>query len=369
MRKVALAFLSLFLTMTSTTFVTAATNQKIVVAKNFKQVQLLVDAATSAEVIKVVSGTYLDNSLNINKDGISVVAQVPGRVILNGFDSITISGNNDRFSGFQFLAGGSPKFAITVLGNNAYLSDLNFNGYAAQKYVVFKNSATYGVLMNSNFENKPIGAPLGDLIQIDPGPDSPNYVTISNNSCQHLPGAGGDNGNECIRIGEGALSKFVSRTVVEYNYFEDTGPGDSEAISIKSQENVIRYNTMFNNPGAMFVFRNGDNNQMYGNYFVLSGGVRVKQAANAYIFNNIFDRAGTTGKMPAFLVDQVKTPQSFYLFGNTFVDSIGEPAGNDITDQPLPIYAGIKLNNKSLSKPLLTADVGPSYLKHRKVTK
>jgi hypothetical protein len=102
---------------------------------------------------------------------------------------------------------------------------------------------------------------------------------------------------------------------------------------------------------------------------VLSGGVRVKQAANAYIFNNIFDRAGTTGKMPAFLVDQVKTPQSFYLFGNTFVDSIGEPAGNDITDQPLPIYAGIKLNNKSLSKPLLTADVGPSYLKHRKVTK
>ncbi len=93
------------------------------------------------------------------------------------------------------------------------------------------------------------------MIQIDPGSLTENYVTISHNSCIHQYGAGGDNGNECIRIGEGALSKYISRTVVEYNYFEDTGMGDSEAISIKAQENVIHFNTMFNNPAPNVCFQ------------------------------------------------------------------------------------------------------------------
>ena len=49
-----------------------------------------------------------------------------------------------------------------------------------------------------------------------------------------------------------------------YNYFDNTGGGDSEAISVKCQNNILRYNTFRNNPNAMLVFRNGDNNVAYG---------------------------------------------------------------------------------------------------------
>ena len=134
-------------------------------------------------------------------------------------------------------------------------------------------SGSQNVLSNSNFQNKP--APnnvnhggTGDMVQIIPSATVIGYNTIRYCSFQHMPGFGGDFGNECIRIGDGAYSLYISRTVVEHCYFEDTGNGDSEAISVKSRENCLRFNTMNNNPNAMFVFRNGDNNVAYSNFFI-----------------------------------------------------------------------------------------------------
>ena len=74
--------------------------------------------------------------------------------------------------------------------------------------------------------------------------------------------------------------------------------GDSESVSVKSMQNVIRYNTVINNPGAQFVFRNGDNNVAYSNYVLGgSGGFRVKQANNIGIYNNYVE--GYTSKSAA----------------------------------------------------------------------
>ena len=86
---------------------------------------------------------------------------------------------------------------------------------------------------------------------------------------------------------------YISRTVVEYCYFEDTGDGDSESISVKSRENCLRFNTSINNPNAMFSFRNGDNNVAYSNFFLASGGIKCKEANNIYCYNNYFQLAGT----------------------------------------------------------------------------
>ncbi|MCX6136430.1 MAG: T9SS type A sorting domain-containing protein, partial [Ignavibacteriales bacterium] len=103
---------------------------------------------------------------------------------------------------------------------------------------------------------------------------------------------GGDNGNECIRISNGATSTYVCRTVVEHCYFENTGPGDSEVISVKCREHVLRFNTNINNQQGNFCFRNGDNNIAYGNFFVNAGGIRVKEANNIYCYNNYFENCG-----------------------------------------------------------------------------
>ena len=103
---------------------------------------------------------------------------------------------------------------------------------------------------------------------------------------------GGDNGNEPIRIGLGAEYLNKSRTTVEHCYFNNTGLGDSESISIKCQENVIRFCTFTNQQNAMLVFRNGDNNVAYSNFFINAGGIRVKEANNIYCYNNYFENSG-----------------------------------------------------------------------------
>ena len=107
-----------------------------------------------------------------------------------------------------------------------------------------------------------------------------------------MPGKGGDNGNEPIRLGEGSMSSFTSRTIVEFNVFNGTGLADSETISVKSQENVVRYNTFVDQQNAMLSFRNVNYNVAYGNFFIRAGGVRIREASHIAVYNNYFYRAG-----------------------------------------------------------------------------
>ena len=90
---------------------------------------------------------------------------------------------------------------------------------------------------------QPVSSKQGNLIEIQADPRIPGYHIIRRCSFHNMPGKGGDNGNEPIRLGEGSMSTDVSRAVVEFNVFDGTGLADSETISVKSQENVIRYNS------------------------------------------------------------------------------------------------------------------------------
>ena len=124
----------------------------------------------------------------------------------------------------------------------------------------------------------------------------PGYHRISYCVCRNLTGTGGHFGNKCILIGRGAVNATISRTIVEHSVFNNTGGGDSEVISVKCQQNLIRYVylqfsflvtniftifsrycTFSSDQIGMLSFRNGDWNVAYGNFFIGAGGVRVKQ--------------------------------------------------------------------------------------------
>ena len=276
-------------------FGNVAVHAATVTATSISDLQTKINSAASGDVINLTNGHYTNNTITISKTNITVQAATSGGVYLDGTNAITISGNNNTFSGFQFTNGTITSNVVTVTGNNNTVTQLNFNGYSASKMVQLEGQ--YNVVSFCNFQNKPAPNLVnhggdGDMVQIIPNATNPGYNTIRYCSFQHMPGFGGDFGNECIRIGDGAYSTYISRTVVEYCYFEDTGLGDSEAISVKSMENTLRYNTMNNNPNAMFCFRNGDNNVAYGNFFIKSGGVRCKQSNNVWIYNNYFEMAG-----------------------------------------------------------------------------
>lgn len=253
--------------------------------------QTAINGASSGDTIILANGTYLNNTLTIGAGNITVKAATPGGVFLNGTNAITITGNNVTFSGFQFTSGSISGITITVEGNYCVLKQLNFNGYSAQKYINFKGQ--YDELSYSNFENKPTSAPMGNLIHINTRADgAPTYTWIHHNSFKNMPGPGGDNGNECIRITNANPSTYYAGCIIEYNYFNNTGQGDSEVISVKCEGNLIRYNTMENNNKGNFCFRYGNNNVAYGNFFKNSGGIRIKQSNNIYCYNNYFENCG-----------------------------------------------------------------------------
>jgi hypothetical protein len=99
---------------------------------------------------------------------------------------------------------------------------------------------------------------------------------------------GGGNGWETIRMGLSGLAPSKGFNTIELNLFRATA-GDPETISVKSSDNVLRYNTLRSNPGEL-VLRHGNRNQVYGNYILgegnaKAGGIRVC-GADHRIYNN-----------------------------------------------------------------------------------
>ncbi len=281
--------------------------------------QAAIDAASPGQTIALADGSYLDATLYLRRSGITVQAQTPGGVHLNGAQHIFVTGNGNVLRGFQFNSGDiGEDTVIDVTGSDNVLSQINFSGYRARRYVHFDAGSHRNELSYSAISRKS-AAPIGPAIQINTSPTSPGYHRIRYCAFRLFPGPGGDHGNEPIRIGLGAERANASRTLVEHCYFSGVGSGDSESISVKSSENVCRYNTFTNNPGGMMVFRAGNHNTAYGNFFLASsGGVRVKEGHGHNIVNNYFE----TGADDAFAVDFVASDPAhdIRLVHNTFAN-------------------------------------------------
>ena len=249
-------------------------------------------STVAGDSIILADGTYLNSTLTIGKSNITVMSATPGGVFLNGTNDITISGKYITFTGFQFTSGDiGSNYLLKVSGSNNKITQLNFSNYYAKKYIEIQADTQYNEISYCNLEKKPANAIIGCTIQISTS-SVIGYHKIRYCSFQNYYGIGGDNGNEPIRIGLGAEYLNKSRTIVEYCYFNNTGLGDSESVSVKCQENVIRFCTFTNQQNAMLCFRNGDNNVAYSNFFINAGGIRVKEANNIYCYNNYFENSG-----------------------------------------------------------------------------
>jgi len=297
--------------------------QSTVNVSSVTQLQTAINNSSSGDIIILANGTYSNNTITISKNNITIKPQTMGGVFLNGTNSITLNGNYITFTGFQITSGDiGGSNIISVNGNHNVLSHLNIKNYYAKKYIDINAGSQYNEISYCNLENKPVGAVIGCTIQINTSATVPGYHKIRYCSFQNYPGAGGDNGNEPIRLGLGSESTNNSRTTVEYCYFNDVGMGDSESISVKCCENVIRYCTFTNNPAGMLVFRNGNRNIAYGNFFINgSGGIRAKEANDIYCYNNYFESAGVSGVMDAVTLVYVSPNlNNINFIHNTFVD-------------------------------------------------
>jgi hypothetical protein len=129
---------------------------------------------------------------------------------------------------------------------------------------------------------------MGNMVMLDgAGGQVVQYNQIDHNYFHDIS-YGGGNGWETIRMGLSGLAPSKGFNVLELNLFRETA-GDPETISIKSSDNILRWNTLRSNPGEL-VLRHGNRNLVYGNYILgegnaKAGGIRVC-GADHRIFNN-----------------------------------------------------------------------------------
>ena len=268
------------------------------------QLQNVINIAPHNSTILIQDGTYTITSIiKILNSGIVLKPQTSGGVIFTGGNiSFNITGNNNILDGIQFIntssnmssVGGSNFNSydlISVSGNNNTISNININNVYAHHFINIYGKTQNNHIIYCNIQNKPMDNSqcLGSMIQIQG-----DSVIVGNHKIQRCTfrrmtqGTGGDYGCEPIRIGDSQYSTCNISTTVEYCVFDNTHLADSETISVKSMYNILRYNTFSNNPNSYVSYRNGNNNVCYGNFFLNSSGIRVKQASNISIYNNYF---------------------------------------------------------------------------------
>jgi poly(beta-D-mannuronate) lyase len=118
-------------------------------------------------------------------------------------------------------------------------------------------------------------------------PETPGNVSqynrIDHNHFHEVNNTGGNNW-EAMRIGRSWQAPTKGFNVIEQNLLVRT-TGDPETISLKSSDNIVRYNTMTNVNGEI-CSRHGNRNQIYGNYIIGgSRGMRI-YGADHRIYNN-----------------------------------------------------------------------------------
>ncbi|MBE0572132.1 MAG: T9SS type A sorting domain-containing protein [Ignavibacteriaceae bacterium] len=158
------------------------------------------------------------------------------------------------------------------------------------------NAASHHNRIDHNlFEDKSFA---GNYITIDGSGDpvyqSSQYDIIDYNHFRNI-GPRIVNEMETIRVGWSELSRSSGFTTIENNLFENCD-GDPEIISVKTCDNIIRYNTFISSQGTLCL-RHGDRTTVNGNYFFGegkdgAGGIRF-YGDDHKIYNNYFE--GLTG--------------------------------------------------------------------------
>jgi hypothetical protein len=131
----------------------------------------------------------------------------------------------------------------------------------------------------------------------------------------------GGGGGESIRFGNSSRQHGVGEGVMEYNLFE-RADGDSEAISVKSTGNVIRFNTIRNSSGSI-VLRHGNRNVVDSNV-MLGGRSGIRLYGNDHvIINNLVQGSGI---------------RALEIGGGNLIDDTGSTTDHERADRALVAF-------------------------------
>ena len=247
-----------------------------IIVSTIVELQKAINEANPGDIILLKKGIYTTTGdISINKTGtkekpITIAVEEPGNTEITGKGGFNLLGNAAYIiiRGFTFTheaskAKCSPSSSFCRWTNNV------FETPGTGDYLTIAGS-DHEVDYNT-FQNKDS---LGKFIAIKgTGSQIAERLWIHHNYFKNQKNQGGRNGAEAFQFGLSGFSLSSSNSVVEYNLFEDCD-GENELISIKASRVTVRYNTIRNCP-AQFTLRHGNFNEVYGNYFINTPGLRI----------------------------------------------------------------------------------------------
>ncbi len=311
-------------------------------AREIKRAML---SAQPGDHLVMKDGTWTDQIIEFAGFGqkrkpITLRADTPGKVILNGSSTLEISGDwliveGLRFEGGALSHGNVVKFTgpkgdatNSRLTNSAIV---NYNPKDVNtRYHWISLYGEHNRVDHNYFEGQNHS---GVTVVVSRNDASPDYHRIDNNYFAKRPRPikpKSTNGFETIRVGSSDFALSDSYTIVENNLFEHTD-GEIEIISSKSGKNIYRHNTFREAKGTL-TLRSGNNNLVEGNFFLGNnvmgtGGIRVIGAGHRIINNyiaNVHHRAGgaisITAGVPDSKTFEYLQVKDVVIAHNTIVD-------------------------------------------------
>ena len=361
---------------------------------NASDIEDAMDSAQPGDVLIMTDGVWTNQDIDFAGFGaagnpITLRAETPGGVQLNGTSQLSISGRYLVVDGLNFEGGGASSLNYVVQfrgpegdARNCRLTNtqiLNYNPPSIDTRYHWVN--LYGQdnrVDHCRFQGQNHSGVTVVVVLNDNGQSARHL--IDQNAFLDRP-LGNSNGFEAIRVGTSARHTISAQVVVENNLFENID-GEIEIISHKSGDNVYRYNT-FRNCAGTLTLRHGSGATIDSNFFLgqdknRSGGIRVVDGDHVIVNNyiaNIDDRADAAISFAAGIDDGpangYQPVENVLVYNNTIVDvegaavifdwNFGRTDNGGLQDL-LPVNVSF-VNNliRSTSTELFEGQEGPGY--------
>jgi poly(beta-D-mannuronate) lyase len=249
---------------------------KSITVSSIADLKTAINDAKPGDIIYLKNGIYTTTSdIPINRVGtksqpITISAQQQGAVEITGSGGFSLVSP----AAYIIITG----FKFTHAASKAKLA--GGTSFCQWTHNIFETSGTgdYLTIAGSDhqvdyntFQNKDS---LGKFIAVKgTASQVAERLWIHHNYFKTHKNQGNRNGAEALQFGLSGFSLSSSNSIVEHNLFEDCA-GENELISIKASRVTVRFNTIRNCP-AQFTLRHGNFNQVYGNYFINTPGLRI----------------------------------------------------------------------------------------------
>lgn len=351
--------------------------------------------AKPGDVIEIPDGEYKNVILNVPSSGtedkpITLKAKNPGKAVFKKESGLTVTGSYVHIEGLKFeectklqIIRFEPDTRYCVLSDCAVINSnpLNDDGTldtkTTQKWVYIQGK--YNKVTGCYFRGK---NSVGQMVEIIRREAEADYHIVENCYFGDFKLNGG-NGYETFRIGTSQQSLSGSYSILKGCFFEKCN-GEGEAISIKSCNNTLINNTLYNTQGAI-VLRHGNDNYIEGNLFIggektsRPTGVRVIGEKHKVLNNYFYNLPETSTAVyimdtnPNPLIHEYLEIKDIDVSNNTFINvdnalMLGEYLPSDVnsSSKVIPPHGNVS-NNAIIS---YKGDLGlvPNKEPNRKLT-